>query len=273
MKRYAGLGLAVLAALVLAAAAFATATKSTAKPSNTSPPSISGSAQVGSTLTADHGNWDGSQPISYQFQWRRCDANGGSCSDISGQTSKTYVLKQVDQDNTLRVRVTALNTDGTGGSTSVPTAKVSAATTTSTTPAPSATGCPSGAAGAPVAVTGVTSPARLQIASFAPTPGVILGSTQSFTVQVKVSDTCGQPVTGALVYATAVPFRQFSIPAEGTTGSDGSVTLSFSREGGFPATAKQQLLVMFIRARKPGDNVLAGITTSRLVSAPVRLHG
>jgi hypothetical protein len=33
------------------------------------------------------------------------------------------------------------------------------------------------------------------------------------------------------------------------------------------------LLVMFIRARKPGDNVLAGVTTSRLVSAPVRLNG
>jgi hypothetical protein len=273
MKRYASLGLVVVAAASLAVAAWAAPTKTAAGPSNTSPPAISGSAQVGSTLTADHGSWQGTQPISYQFQWRRCDGNGGSCADISGQTSRTYVLKPVDQGNAIRVRVTALNTDGSSGSTSVPTAKVTAATTTSTTPAPSATGCPSGAAGAPVAVTGVTSPARLQIASFAPTPGVILGSTQSFTVQVKVSDTCGQPVTGALVYATAVPFRQFSIPAEGATDGDGSVTLAFSREGGFPATAKQELLVMFIRARKPGDNVLAGVTTSRLVSAPVRLNG
>jgi hypothetical protein len=102
---------------------------------------------------------------------------------------------------------------------------------------------------------------------------VIVGTTSSFTVQVKVADTCGQPVTGALVYATAVPFRQVTIPAEQATGSDGSVTLTFSRLSGFPATPKQQLMVMFIRARKPGDNVLAGITTSRLVSIPVRLQG
>jgi hypothetical protein len=271
MKRYTSLALVAVAAAVFAVAALAASTKTTAAPSNTSPPAITGSAQVGSTLTADHGNWNGAQPISYQFQWRRCDANGGSCSDISGQTSKTYVLKSVDQGNTLRVRVTALNTNGSSGSTSVPTAEVTAATTTTTTPAASATGCPTAASGASVAVADVTSPSRLQVTSFAPTPGVIVGTTSTFTIQVKVADTCGQPVTGALVYATPVPFRQFTIPAETATGSDGSVTLTFSRLSGFPATAKQQLMVLFIRARKPGDNVLAGITTSRLVSIPVRL--
>ncbi|HWB21748.1 MAG TPA: hypothetical protein VG652_02550 [Gaiellaceae bacterium] len=271
MKRQISVVIVVIAAAVVAAVALGAPSKLAAKPSNASPPTISGSAQVGSTLTADHGNWNGSQPISYQYQWRRCDGNGGSCSDISGQTDKTYVLKPVDQGNALRVRVVALNTDGSTGATSVPTAKVTAAASTTSTS--SSNGCPSGAAGSTVAVADVAPPARLQVNSFAPTPGVILGSTQSYTIQVKVGDTCGQSVSGALVYATAVPFHQFSIPAEGTTGSDGSVTLSFSRESGFPATAKQQLLVMFIRARKPGDNVLAGITTSRLVSVPVRLHG
>ena len=271
MKRYASFGLVAVAAVSLAAAAWAAPTRTAAAPSNTSPPAITGSAQVGSTFTADHGNWNGAQPISYQFQWRRCDGNGGSCSDISGQTAKTYVLKSVDQGNTLRVRVTALNTDGSSSSTSVPTAKVTAATTTTTTPAPAATGCPTAASGATVAVTDVTTPARLQVTQFTPTPGVIGGSMTSFTIQVKVADTCGQPVQGALVYATAVPFRQVSIPAEQPTGSDGSVTLTFSRMSGFPATAKQQLMVLYIRARKPGDNVLAGITTGRLVSIPVRL--
>ncbi len=104
-------------------------------------------------------------------------------------------------------------------------------------------------------------------------PGVVADDDSLFTIQVRVADTCGQPVSGALVYATAVPFRQFSIPAEQATGSDGSVTLTFSRLSGFPATPHQQLMVLFIRARKPGDNVLAGITTSRLVSIPVRLQG
>jgi hypothetical protein len=96
---------------------------------------------------------------------------------------------------------------------------------------------------------------------------------QTFTLRVVVDDTCGHPVKGVLVYATAVPYEQVTIPQEQTTGGDGSVTLTFSRSHRFPASSRQQLLALFIRARSPGRDVLAGISTRRLVSIPVSLRG
>src|SRR5262249_18019710 len=119
----------------------------------------------------------------------------------------------------------------------------------------------------------VAAPARLQIASFKLTNGtVITRSMTSFGVQFHVGDTCGQPVSGALVYVTGVPYNQLSIPAEGPTDAAGNVTPTFNRKAGFPASSKQRLLVLFVRARKSGDPLLAGISTRRLVSLRVNLN-
>jgi hypothetical protein len=55
------------------------------------------------------------------------------------------------------------------------------------------------------------------------------------------------------------------------TNANGDVTMRFDVLKGFPATAKQQRMVMFVRATRPGDAALAGISTRRLISLHVRL--
>ena len=259
------LGLAAVGALLLLAAVAGLAETGgaaapQAPPANQSPPTISGTAQEGSTLTTSNGTWSAS-PTSFTYQWRRCDSNGGSCATIGGATQNTYVLKKVDVDNTIRSRVTARNADGSTQSTSVPTAVVRAA------PAP-----PSGCDGAaPIAIVNVALPNLLLIDSQSISPTVVGGSTQSITLRFRV--TCkGKPVLGALVYADAVPFNQFTTPAEQPTGADGWATLTMNRDRGFPAARSQQLLVIFARARKAGEDLLGGVSTRRLVSFPVDLR-
>ena len=236
-----------------------------ARPTNQTPPTIQGTPQVGSTLTAREGTWTGS-PTDFDYAWRRCDADGGSCALISGASEKTYLLKKVDQDNTLRVTVTAQNADGRTNATSVPTAVIRAA---ATPPPPTpANPCDKN----PVVASELKAPERLSISSQQVSPAVIGGSTDTIVARFRITACNGKPVQGALVYVTAVPYNMFSVPPEATTGSDGWAELRMNRLRGYPATPRQQLLVMFVRGREQGGNLLGGISTRRLVSFPVDLR-
>lgn len=102
-----------------------------ATPDNTAEPRITGSASVGSTLTASQGSWSGS-PTSYAYQWVRCARDGGlpsgaDCAAIGGATTTRYVVASADVDHRLRVRVTASNADGSRTAASNATALVRAA--------------------------------------------------------------------------------------------------------------------------------------------------
>ncbi len=250
--------LAAGAVTVLAVAGLSQAAGSSA-PTNQSPPTITGDATEGSTLTVHRGKWTGTGDINFAEQWRRCDETGGSCANISGATATTYKLKKVDVGNTIRVRETAKNADGSAPATSVPTAVVTAAPTP---PPTTKDGCPTSGSGT-LDVKNVALPARLVVDGQSVSPSVISKSTQDVTVKVHVSACGGRAIQNALVYATAVPFEQFTIPAETPTGADGWATMTMHQDRFFPASARQQLLAVFLRARKSGEATLGGISTRR----------
>jgi hypothetical protein len=103
------------------------------------------------------------------------------------------------------------------------------------------------------------------------TPSVVTRSTDVVTVRIRVTACGNRPVSGALVYVTAVPYNQFNVPAEQATDGDGWATLTMRRLRGFPASQRQQLLALFARARRANENPLGGLSTRRLISFPVSL--
>jgi hypothetical protein len=83
-----------------------------AAPANAVAPRVLGPPFVGSTLSTDPGTWSGFPIPSLTYQWKRCNAVGAGCVDISGQTTSTYLPVEGDVGSVIRVLVTATNTLG-----------------------------------------------------------------------------------------------------------------------------------------------------------------
>jgi len=247
----ASMSLAALA-LVVGLASAAPAPK---PPENKTPPAISGTAQQGQTLTASTGNWSGSTPITYAYQWVRCDAQGASCAAIEGATARTRVVDGLDVGRRLRVRVAATNSAGTALALSAATAVVTAAAA----PPP----------GNAVPVESVNLPERLLISQVAFSPKQITSLRQRTSVTVRVTTTRGTPVRGALVFLRSTPLVT-NTPPEQPTGGNGTVTFTIVPEADLRLFFRRGYnLQFFVRTRKAGDNPLAGISTRRLVQIPL----
>jgi hypothetical protein len=237
----------------LAAVASMTEAAPTVVPENTEPPIVVGSPQDGKLVTAKDGEWTGEDPTQFTYQWQSCDGTGAICANISGATGKVYRVATADVGKRLRVQVTAKN--ASGGS-------------TATTQATSAVIHPTGATRLSdgrysIPATSVEMPDRLVISGveFAPT---VLRSRAPFTGRFRVTDTRGYVVRDATVLVTGVPLGWITQPQEVKTNVDGLVTIQLQPTR-FLRLVRSGSMVMFIRARKEGDNLLAGISSRRLV--------
>jgi hypothetical protein len=176
---------------------------------------------------------------------------------------------------------TASSTDSTStGSTSSSTSSSTTTTTssstststpsTTTTTTATTTTTPSGPEGQirlangkiSIPVTSVVLPARLVIDGVHFTPGVVTSRRGPVSVRVHVSDSRGYWVRGALVFARSTPLVT-STPPEQVTNQSGYATLTMFPRATFPLKRGYHVQ-FFLRTRKDGDSLLAGVSSRRL---------
>jgi hypothetical protein len=224
-------------------------------PAEITPPVISGAAVVGQRLTTTNGTWQGTEPITYGYNWQTCNAAVTACSG-TGKTDQTYTVAASDVGKRIRVRVTAKNNAGNSSGLSDTTEVV-------------ASGGGGGGGGNAVNVKDV-GPAgeRLTVDRVVFNPNPVTSRTVPIRVTITVKDTKGRLVQGALVFIRSTPIVS-STPTDAPTGSDGTVTYSIQPRSDFPIKNSHSVQ-FFVKAYRQGDPTLAGIAGTRLVQVATR---
>ena len=93
-------------------------------PNITSVPVITGTLNVGETLTATPGAFTGIPEPTTALQWQRSDDRLTGWSDIAGATGTTYLLGSLDEDKYIRVQQTEENILGTATANSASTGQI-----------------------------------------------------------------------------------------------------------------------------------------------------
>ena len=228
-------------------------------PVNTRRPTISGRAEVNQQLRVEPGRWTGRQPITYTYQWLRCDNRGDNCVTQPGFNDDNYVLRDGDIGKRARVRVTATNSDGTSSRLTAATAVVAAQSGP-----PGAIKLANGETSIPV--TSVPSNERLIVDAVGFEPGVVRSLDTTITIRVKVKDTRGYVVRDAIVFVRSTPVVTTRAP-ETKTATEGIVTFSVRPERDFPIRNGYNVQ-FFVKAFRQGDNPLGGVAGYRLVQVP-----
>jgi hypothetical protein len=231
------------------------------RPVNVQPPTIAGTPSQGQTLRVSPGTWNGRQPITFTFNWLRCDTAGNNCVQQPGFNDDAYVVREGDVGKTIRARVNARNSRGEASRLTAQTAVV-----TGPQGPPGVITLPNGEKSIPV--TSVPADASLVVdqAVFAPNP--IRSRTAPFQVRIKVKDSRGFVVRDALVFFRSTPLVTQNAQDQ-RTGQDGWLTLTVTPERDFPALSNDYNLQFYVKAYRQGDPVLAGIAGTRLVQVPL----
>jgi hypothetical protein len=242
--------LLAMAAAVATASAAATVlagdsqAQTATRPTNTARPSIAGTPANGVALQANRGRWTGTPAPTFTYQWLRCNAQADGCVSLPGATATTYTPSGADVARTIRVRVTARNSQGSTGATSNATGVVGAGSVPS------------------IPASQVPREERLVVSDIRFEPNIVTSRNQVITARVLVKDTRGLIVNGVNVFMRATP-RVTSGDTK-VTGTDGWATLQFMPNRNLRVRTGYNIQ-FFIQAYRTGESLLAGIAGFRLV--------
>ena len=225
------------------------------KPASSAAPTISGSPVVGSKLVGAPGSWVGDQPITYSYQWLRCDSAGNACNAIAGRTKSEYTPVDADAGKTLRLKVVARNSRGTADAFSTATDAVKAS------PSNGIITLPNGEKS--VDVKDVPREQRLVVDQVTFSPNPVRSASSTITVRIKVKDTRGYVVRNAIVFIRSTP-KVTSGGDDAPTATDGWVQYGLQPEKDFPLKNGYSVQ-FFVKAYRASDPTLGGIYGSRLV--------
>jgi hypothetical protein len=233
----------------------------TGRPANVQVPTLSGTTAQGQTLHVNPGAWNGVQPISFTFEWLRCDTGGNNCVVQAGFNDDAYVLREGDVGKTIRARVIARNSRG------------QSSRLTAQSPAVQGPQGPAGVITLPngeksIPVSSVPSDQSLVVDQVVFAPNPVRSRTEPITVRIKVKDTRGYVIRDARVFFRSTPLVTRNAQDQ-PTGQDGWLALTVTPEQDFPALSNDYALQFYVKAFREGDPVLAGVAGTRLVQVPL----
>lgn len=229
-------------------------------PASSKPPTISGTPVVGNDLTAATGTWVGDTPITYSYQWLRCDNAGNACKNADKGTQATYRVVKGDVGKTMRVKVTAKNAKGKSSAISDATAVVQDVSGSGVITLPDGTKS--------VPVADVPSDQRLIVDTVRFTPNPVTSRQTSIKVEIRVKDTRGYAVRDAYVFIRSTPLLT-STPTDQQTATDGWVTYHIQPQSNFPLKTGYNVQ-FFVKAYRKTDKTLYGVYGSRLVQVATK---
>ncbi len=230
-------------------------------PVSTNAPAVAEApVQAGETLSGDPGSWIApaeAGAIAYAYRWQSCDPSGSSCSAIPGARSASYATSTTDVGHSLRMLVTATDSDGASTTASAPSAVVSAAPELPSSIAVQST---IGAANG----TGASEDAELSIHGHS----TITRNYQhrAFSVSGALVNSLGAPIVGAHLNVLAEPASAGTQSQLGTvtTAADGTFTLTV-------AAGPSRRIAIAYRAFAGAVGYSAQASITEIVTGQVRL--